>query len=323
MDQKYTFKAAVLDDYQNVASRMANWHKLRDKIRFEFFNEHLIDESEISDRFSKFDILILNRERTPFLSSQLKGLPNLKLLLTSGHRNFSIDVKTANERGVTVCGTDMISFSTPELAWGLMLSLARQIPMEDQLLRAGGYWQTTVGISLRGRTLGIVGLGKLGAPMAKIGQAFGMKVIAWSPNLTLDRAAAVGVVYATKNDLFSNADFITLHMPLSDRSRGIVGAKEIKLMKSSAFLINTSRGPLVDEKSLISSLQRKEIAGAGLDVFDIEPLPLSHPLRQLKNTVLTPHLGYVVEENYKQGFEQMIENIEAWLDGMPIREISA
>ena len=316
-------KAAVLDDYQNVASRMANWDKLRDQIRFEFFSEHLIDEGEISDRFSKFDILILNRERTPFLSSQLKGLPNLKLLLTSGHRNFSIDVKTANERGVTVCGTDMISFSTPELAWGLMLSLARQIPMEDQLLRAGGYWQTTVGISLRGRTLGIVGLGKLGAPMAKIGQAFGMKVIAWSPNLTLDRAAAVGVVYATKNDLFSNADFITLHMPLSDRSRGIVGANEIKLMKSSAFLINTSRGPLVDEKSLISSLQRKEIAGAGLDVFDIEPLPLSHPLRQLKNTVLTPHLGYVVEENYKQGFEQMIENIEAWLDGMPIREISA
>jgi D-3-phosphoglycerate dehydrogenase len=243
------------------------------------------------------------------------------MLLTSGNRNFSIDIKTANKRGVTVCGTDMVSFSTPELAWGLILNLARQIPKEDQLLRAGGYWQTTVGTGLHGRTLGIVGLGKLGTPMAKIGQAFGMKVLAWSPNLTLGRAAAADVVFATKDDLFSNADFITLHMPLSNRSRGIVGAREIKLMKPTAFLINTSRGPLIDEKSLISSPQNQEIAGAGLDVFDIEPLPLSHPLRQLENTVLTPHLGYVVEENYRHGFEQMIENIEAWLDGAPIREI--
>ena len=172
------FKAAVLDDYQNVASHMANWNKLADRVSFKFISEHFIVEEEISNRFSEFDILIINRERTPFLGSQLKGLPNLKLLLTSGHRNFSIDIKTANQQGVTVCGTDMKSFSTPELAWGLILSLARKIPMEDQLLRAGGYWQTTVGTSLYGRTLGIVGLGKLGTPMAKIGQAFGMKVIA-------------------------------------------------------------------------------------------------------------------------------------------------
>ena len=256
-----------------------------------------------------------------FWALNSKGLPNLKLMLTSGLSNSSIDIKTANELGVTVCGTDNVSYSTPELAWGLILSLARKIPVEDQLLRAGGYWQTTVGTSLNGQTLGIVGLGKLGRPMAKIGQAFGMKVLAWSPNLTLNRAAAFDAVYATKDDLFSNADFITLHMPLSNRSRGIVGAKEIKLMKPTAFLINTSRGPLVDEKSLISSLQKQEIAGAGLDVFDIEPLPLGHPLRQLENTVLTPHLGYVVKENYKQCFEQMIENIEAWLDGSPIREV--
>jgi phosphoglycerate dehydrogenase-like enzyme len=316
------FKAAILDDYQNVASGLANWEKLASKVEFSFFSDHLIDENEIADRLEVFDILMINRERTPFLKSQLEKLPNLKLLLTSGHRNFSIDMATANERGVTVCGTDMLSFSTPELAWGLILSLARQIPKEDQLLRKGGYWQTTIGIGLEGKTLGVVGLGRLGVPMARIGQAFGMKVIAWSPNLTQHRAAKVGVRFATKKELFANADFITIHMPLSDRSREIVGAEEIKLMKTSAFLINTSRGPLVAEQSLVSALKGKKIAGAGLDVFDVEPLPLGHPLRQLDNTVLTPHLGYVVEENYMQGFEQMIENIEAWLSGKPIREIS-
>ena len=314
-------KAAILDDYQNVAPGMVDWSKLGDRVEFVFFNDHLIDEDDIADRFFKFDILLINRERTPFLRSQIEKLPNLKLLLTSGHRNFSIDIATTNERGVTVCGTDMASSSTPELAWGLILSLARQIPKEDLLLRKGGYWQTTIGTSLQGRTLGIVGLGRLGAPMAKIGQAFGMKVLAWSPNLTLDRVAMLDVELATKENLFSNADFITLHMPLSNRSKGIVGAKEIELMKSSAFLINTSRGPLVDETALISALQRKVIAGAGLDVFNVEPLPIEHAFRQLENTVLTPHLGYVVEENYKQGFEQMIENIEAWLNGKPIREI--
>ncbi|MDC0196368.1 D-2-hydroxyacid dehydrogenase family protein [Gammaproteobacteria bacterium] len=316
------FKAAILDDYQNAASGLANWEKLASKVEFSFFSDHLIDENEIADRLEVFDILMINRERTPFLKSQLEKLPNLKLLLTSGHRNFSIDLATANERGVTVCGTDMLSFSTPELAWGLILSLARQIPKEDQLLRKGGYWQTTIGIGLEGKTLGVVGLGRLGVPMARIGQAFGMKVIAWSPNLTQHRAAKVGVRLATKKELFANADFITIHMPLSDRSREIVGAEDIKLMKTSAFLINTSRGPLVAEQSLVSALKGKKIAGAGLDVFDIEPLPLGHPLRQLDNTVLTPHLGYVVEENYTQGFAQMIENIEAWLSGKPIREIS-
>lgn len=190
------------------------------------------------------------------------------------------------------------------------------------MIRTGGYWQTTIGIGLKGRTLGIVGLGRLGVPMAKIGQAFGMEVIAWSPNLTSDRAAKVGVQLATKKKLFSNADFITIHMPLSDRSRGIVGAEEIKLMKTPAFLINTSRGLIVSEKFLISALKGNKIAGAGIDVFDIEPLPLSHSLRHLDNTVLIPHLGYVVEENYTQGFEKMIENIEAWLNDKPIREIT-
>lgn len=192
------FKAAILDDYQNVASGLANWEKLASKVKFSFFNDHLIDENEIADRLEVFDILLINRERTPFLKSQLEKLPNLKLLLTSGHRNFSIDMATANERGVTVCGTDMLSFSTPELAWGLILSLARQIPREDRLLRKGGYWQTTIGIGLEGKTLGVVGLGRLGVPMARIGQAFGMKVIAWSPNLTQHRAATVGVRLATK-----------------------------------------------------------------------------------------------------------------------------
>lgn len=316
-------KAAILDDYQKVASGLAEWAKLKDHVEFVFFNDHLTVEQDISDRLQTFDIVMMNRERTSFLKPLLETLPNLKLLITNGRRNFSIDIPFAIERGVLVCGTDMENYPTPELAWGLILSLARQIPNEDRLLRAGGYWQTTVGVGLRGRTLGIIGLGLLGTEVAKIGQAFGMRIIAWSPNLTLQRTNAVGVELVTKEELFSQADFVTLHMPLSDRSRGIVAAKDIAKMKSTSYLINTSRGPLVDEPALISALQNDTIAGAGLDVFDVEPLAIDHVYRQLENTVLTPHLGYVVEENYRQSYRQMIENIEAWINGNPRRLIHA
>tara|TARA_B100000315_G_scaffold65404_1_gene59364 strand:- start:203 stop:1159 length:957 start_codon:yes stop_codon:yes gene_type:complete len=313
------YRAAILDDYQSAAPGLADWDELKDQVEFVFFDDHLDDEDDVAVRLNEFDIVLMNRERTPFLKSQLDKLPNLKLLLTSGRRNFSIDVAAAMANGVTVCGTEMLGHPTPELAWGLIISLARQIPLEDRLLREGGYWQTTVGMGLRERTLGIVGLGRLGTPVAKIGLAFGMKVVAWSPNLTADRAAEAGVQRVSKEELFSNADFITLHMPLSDRSRGIVGAVDLANMKSTAYLVNTSRGPLVDEAALISALETNAIAGAGLDVFDIEPLPLDHAFRRLPNTILTPHLGYVVEDNYRLSFAQMIENIDAWINGSPIR----
>ncbi|MBT4587784.1 MAG: D-2-hydroxyacid dehydrogenase family protein [Rhodospirillaceae bacterium] len=315
------FKAAILDDYQNAAPGLADWDQLGGQVEFTFFNDHLENEDEIADRLREFEIVLMNRERTPFLKSQLDKLPNLKLLLTSGARNFSIDVAAAQANGVIVCGTDMVSYPTPELTWGLILSLARNIHHEDRLLREGGFWQTTVGLGLQGRVLGVVGLGRLGMPVAKIGQAFGMEIIAWSPNLTKERAGEVGVKSVTKEELFSAADFITLHMPLSDRSRGIVGADDIALMKPTSYLINTSRGPLVDEAALIFALKSSKIAGAGLDVFDVEPLPLDHAFRGLENTVLTPHLGYVVEDNYRASFAQMIENIEAWIKGSPSREM--
>jgi phosphoglycerate dehydrogenase-like enzyme len=316
------FKAAILDDYQDAASGLGDWDKLKDQVEFVFFTNHQTDEKEVADRLQDFDIVMMNRERTPFLKSQLDKLPNLKLLMTSGMRNFSIDIAAAQANGVVVCGTQSVSNSTPELTWGLILSLARQIPKEDRLLREGGYWQTTVGKGLQGRVLGIVGLGRLGSMVAKVGVAFGMKIIAWSPNLTEERAAEHGATLATKEKLFSTADFVTLHMPLSDRSRGIVGAEDIAIMRSDSYLINTSRGPLVEERALVAALENNAIAGAGLDVYDVEPLPLDHPYRRLENTVLTPHLGYVVEDSYRQSHNQMIENIEAWIAGSPSREMS-
>ncbi len=317
------FKAAMLDDYQNATSKLADWDQLKGKVEFEFFTDHLEDEGEIAKRLQDFDIVMMNRERTPFLKSQLEKLPHLKLLMTSGMRNFSIDIAAANAQGISVCGTKSQSNPTPELTWGLILSLARQIPKEDRLLREGGYWQTTIGRGLQGNRLGIVGLGRLGTMVAKVGLAFGMDVVAWSPNLTAERASEVGVKAVSKNELFSSADFITLHMPLSDRSRGIAGADDIALMKSTAFLVNTSRGPLVEEAALIAALESGAIAGAGLDVYDIEPLPLDHVYRRLGNTVLTPHLGYVIEENYRQTFDEMIENIKAWISGTPMRVMTA
>lgn len=311
---------AILDDYQNVVLDMADWDSLGTDAKVTVFNSHIDDQAELVKRLEKFNVIVINRERTSFARSLIEKLPNLKLLITGGMYNKSIDFAAAKENDVIVCGTQMLGNPTPELTWGLLLSLARNIPVEDKNVREGG-WQTTVGIGLKGSILGIVGLGRLGVPVSKIGHAFGMEVIAWSPNLTPERAVEAGVTQVDKDILFETADFITIHMPLSERSKGIVSRDDLTKMKKSAYLINTSRGPLVDEDALIEALENNWIAGAGLDVYDTEPLPADHKLRQLKNTVVTPHLGYVVKDNYQLKFSQAVENINAWMKGDPVRVI--
>ncbi len=301
---------------------MGDWKALPEGTEVVAFTDHLADQEAIAGRLADFDVVVVNRERTPFPRGLLEKLPRLGLLVTAGNRNMSIDVAAAADCGVVVSGTAMMGNPTPELTWGLIIALARNIPREDRAVRQGK-WQQTVGHGLRGKVLGIIGLGRLGVPVAKVGLAFGMEVIAWSPNLTAARAAEHGVALAAKEELFSRADVITIHMPLSPRSRGIIGAADLARMKQSAYLINTSRGPLIDEEALIEVLREGRIAGAGLDVYDIEPLPADHPLRGMENTVLTPHIGYVEEDNYRLGFAAAIENIQAWLDGKPIRELEA
>lgn len=313
-------KIAIIDDYQGVALSMADWDGLGNDVDISVFQDHLEEGAALIERLSPFEVIVMNRERSPFPDTLQAQLPNLKLLITNGMYNASIDLAAAKSRGVTVCGSQAVANPTPELTWGLIISLARNIPLEQGNVRNGG-WQTTVGMGLKGRVLGIIGLGRLGTPVAKVGLAFGMEVIAWSPNLTDERAAEAGVTRADKADLMAKSDFITLHMPLSDRSRGIVGAADIAQMKKTAFLVNTSRGPLVEEAALIDALENRKIAGAGLDVYDIEPLPTDHPFRRLENTVVTPHLGYVVDDNYTLYFPQAVENIAAWREGNPVRVI--
>ena len=261
------------------------------------------------------------RERTPFRRSLLERLPKLKLLVTTGMVNASIDVKAAAELGITVCGTRSSSYSTMELAWGLILSLARSIPREDAGMRNGG-WQTTVGIELHGKVLGILGLGKIGSQMPTVGAAFHMEVIAWSENLTAERAASVGAKCVEKDELFRRSDFLTIHTVLSKRTRGLADGSDLAKMKPTAYLINTSRGPIVNEQALIAALESHTIAGAGLDVYDEEPLPTDHALRRLKNVVLTPHLGYVTAEKYRVFYADAVENVQAFLAGNPVRVIA-
>jgi phosphoglycerate dehydrogenase-like enzyme len=262
------------------------------------------------------------RERTPFPRKTIEALPDLKLLITTGAKNNSFDVTAAAERGVTVCGTGSVGNPTAGITFGLMLELTRRIGFESARLKAGASWQVTIGKDLEGLTLGVVGLGKLGQRVAGVAKPFGMKVIAWSQNLTPDKAKEAGVDYASKEDLFRNADFVSIHYQLSDRSRGLITAEDIGRMKTSAYLINTARAPIVDQAALLKALQDKKIAGAGLDVFEVEPLPLDHPYRKLDNVVLTPHLGYVSEQNYRKYFPDIVEDIRAWLDGKPIRVIA-
>ena len=316
-------RAAILDDYQNVAMRFADWSPVAKNVEINVFNKPFSSQEEAIKALQGFAVVVGMRERTPFPRKVIEALPDLKLLITTGARNNSFDVKACAERGITVCGTGAVGSPTTGIAFGLMLELTRRIGFENARLKAGAPWQVTIGRDLEGLTLGIVGLGKLGQRSAAVGMAFGMKTIAWSQNLTDEKANAAGAEYVSKEDLFRNADFVTIHLVLSDRSRGLVGAKELGLMKKSSYLINTSRGPIVDEKALIAALQAKSIAGAGLDVFDIEPLPLDHPFRKMENVVITPHLGYVSEQNYRKYFPDIVEDIRAWLDGKPVRVIEA
>ena len=313
---------AVLDDYQNVALRMADWSRLRDLHRVQVFHEPFASEADAARALVGFDCIGIMRERTPFPRSLLARLPNLRLLVTTGMRNAAIDLAAAADHKVTVCGTESGQSATAELAMGLILSLARSIPYEAIAMRQGA-WQTTVGIELKGRTLGLLGLGKLGSQVARYGQAFGMPVIAWSENLTDERAKAAGVERVSKDDLFRRADVLSIHTVLSPRTRGLVGSRELSLMKPAALLVNTSRGPIIDTQALLATLKSGRILGAALDVYDVEPLPASHPLRSEPRALLVPHIGYVTEETYRLFYGGMVEAIEGWLKGQPVRVLKA
>jgi phosphoglycerate dehydrogenase-like enzyme len=314
-------RAAILDDYQNVALKVADWSSVAKDIEITVFNKPFANAAEAIKALQGFAIVVGMRERTPFPRATIEALPDLKLLITTGARNNSFDVKAAAERGIPVGGTGAFGNSTAGLAIGLMLELTRHIGFESARLKAGAPWQITMGKDVEGLTLGVLGLGKLGQRVSTIAKALGMKVIAWSPNLTPERAKEAGVDYVSKEDLFGKADVVSIHVVLSDRSRGLVGAKDLGLMKKTAYLVNTSRGPIVEEKALIAALTAKSIAGAGIDVFDIEPLPLDHPFRKMDNVVITPHLGYVTEQSYWKYYQDAVEDIRAWLDGKPVRVI--
>ena len=317
-DAAVTARVTVLDDYQDVARRIGPWQELDGRIELEVINEHIGDPDELTRRLAEAEIVMAMRERTPFPREVFERLPKLKLLVSTGMGNAAIDVAAAAELGVVVSGTDIPTSPTAELTWGLILAVTRHIPAEDANLRAGG-WQLAVGRELSGRTLGVIGLGRQGSRVAKFGLAFEMDVLAWSQNLKPEDAVALGVVPVEKERLLSASDVITLHLRLSDRTRGIISAPDLALMRSSAYLINTSRGPLVDQVALVEALHRGSIAGAGIDVYDEEPLPAGHPLRTAPNTVLTPHIGYVSEDTYEMFFTQAVEDIAAYLDGTPIR----
>ncbi len=311
-------KIALLDDYLAAARAAAAWDRLSPPVEIASFALPFADADEAAGALAGYDVVVAMRERTTLDAALLARLPALRLIVTTGMRNASIDIAAAAARGITVCGTEMLPTPTAELAWGLVLALARRIPEQQAALRAGG-WQVALGTVLAGKRLGIVGLGKLGGQMARIGAAFGLEPVAWSPNLTEERAAAAGARLVSKEDLFASADVVTIHLVLSDRSRGIVGAPDIARMKRSAFLINTSRAGLVDRAALGAALVEGRIAGAGLDVFDVEPLPADDPILSWPNTVLTPHLGYVTQETWRLAYGQALDAVEAWAKGAPIR----
>jgi phosphoglycerate dehydrogenase-like enzyme len=312
-------RVAVLDDYQHAAPAFGDWNRLVARATIDFFDSNIFNVDEAADALAPFDVLCLMRERMAMPRALIERLPNLKLIVVTGGRTRSLDKEAARERGILVAHTR--SGDSPaapvELAWGLILALMRHIPLEHDNMRRG-LWQTTVGRVLRGKNMGILGLGKLGAAMVPIARAFGMYVMAWSPNLTHVRAAAAGALYVSKQAFFSDSDIISIHMVASDTTRGLIAQDELRKMQRSALIINTSRGPIVEETALIKALQENWIAGAGLDVYDVEPLPTEHPLRLLPNVVLTPHLGFVTEGTYRQFFADMIEIIAAWDAGAPL-----
>lgn len=312
---------AILDDYTNAALNSADWAKL-DGVILDNVNTSLMQsQSERIEALKKYEVIIAMRERTAFPAEMLRELDKLKLLVTTGMRNPSIDMEAAREAGIVVSGTKMVPYAAFEHNWALVMSLAKKVPFEHQTMMTGG-WQAHSGVGLNGKTLGILGLGKLGAMTARVAKAFDMNVVAWSPNLTDERAAEHGVTRVEKDVLFQSADFLTIHIVLSDRTRGIVGANEIALMKPGSYLVNTSRGPLVDEVALITALRNRAIGGAGLDVYDVEPLPQEHPYRKLDNVVLTGHTGYVIEEMFELAYGQALENVIAWRAGTDLRVLN-
>jgi phosphoglycerate dehydrogenase-like enzyme len=313
-------RIAVLDDYQKVARSFGDWDRLNGRADVTVFGDHLTDEDALVARLAPFAAVVLMRERTPFPRALLDRLPNLRLIATSGMWNASVDLVACEERGIVVCGTQSSGGGTSQVTWALIFALAHQVIVVDRDIREGR-WQTGLGVELAGKTLGLLGLGRVGARVARAAPAFDMNVIAWSANMTDERAAAAGARRVERDELFAQADFVSVHLVLSPRTRGLIGKHELALMKPAAYLVNTSRGPIVDEPALIDALQHNRIAGAGLDVFDVEPLPLEHPLRRLPNTVLTPHIGYVSRESYAIFYEQILEDLEAWLDGQPLRPI--
>jgi phosphoglycerate dehydrogenase-like enzyme len=305
-------RIAILDDYQNVSLEMADWSPLAGRAEITVFNDHLSNLDAIVERLLPFDVVCVMRERTPLPRSVIERLPRLKLIASTGPRNAAIDLEAAAERGIVVAHTGYNSRSTVEMTWALILGSVRQVARENANLRAGG-WQLTVGDGLHGKTLGVLGLGNIGSEVARIGLAFGMEVIAWSQNLTPEKAQACGAQLVSKEELFRSADILTIHLVLSSRTKGSVGAAELQVMKPSARLINTSRGPIVDEPALIDVLRDRRIAGAALDVFDIEPLPADHPFRSLENVLATPHIGFVARELYRTFYCDTVENITRWL----------
>ncbi|WP_046727117.1 D-2-hydroxyacid dehydrogenase family protein [Streptomyces humi] len=312
-------RIAILDDYQGVARSLADWDRLGADVRV--FGTPFADETDVVTALADFDVLVAMRERTAFPSSTLGALPRLKLLVTTGPVNAAIDVPAARDLGITVCGTGYFPHPTVELTWGLILSAARLIPQQVDAVRRGG-WQEGLGTSLRGATLGLLGLGRLGTAVAEIGRAFGMRTIAWSQHLTPADAEARGAIHVSRDELFRRSDVLSVHVVLSGRTRGLVGARELGLMKPTAVLVNTSRGPVVEEEALITALTEKRIASAALDVFDREPLPAGHPLRSLPNAVVTPHIGYVSRDLYEVFYRDAVEDIAAWQAGTPVRVLS-
>jgi phosphoglycerate dehydrogenase-like enzyme len=315
-------RCAILDDYMNLALRVADWSKISDRVDLTVFSQPFASPEAIAGALKDFEIICAMRERTPFPRAVFAALPNLKLLITSGMRNAAIDMEAAKDHHVALCGTQFSRDPTAPLTMGLILELTRNIGRENERMHAGEPLQKFVGIEIEGKTLGVVGLGKLGAKVSGLAKAFGMNVIAWSPNLTAERCKEVGVGYATREELFATADIITVHPVLSQRSRGLVGAADLARMKPTSYLVNTARGPIVEEAALLEALQRKKIAGAAIDVFPVEPLPVNHPFRKLDNIVLTPHLGYVTEESFRNHYSQMVEGIDAWFKGETLRKLA-
>jgi phosphoglycerate dehydrogenase-like enzyme len=305
-------KIAVLDDYQQVAFKFADWSAITAKADVKIFNDHVVDEQSVVERLLPFHVVCVMRERTPLNRSILSKLPNLKLIVSTGMRNASIDIKAVEELGITLKHTGYLESGAPEMTWALIMAIARHIPQESNNFKAG-LWQTTIGRDFKGKTIGILGLGRVGSKIAAYAKAFDMNIIAWSPNLTAEKANEAGAILVSKEELFKKADFVTIHMVLSERSKGIVGKEDFELMKPTAYFVNTSRGPLVNEVALIEILQQNKISGAAIDVFNTEPLPKDHPFRKLDNLLATSHIGYVTENTYKLFYGDTVKAVEDWL----------